>query len=483
MTALLLLGIGLTMSACYMRCPPHCFDDLPSEALGYAVDDADASPAIAIGESLPEAWWELFGDEQLTAFVEQALSCHPTVQAAQARIEAAQAVADQARALLFPTITETTSAIYNQLSQTALVISNSAPPGSPLIGPGIPFYFVLYSTAFNLNYDLDLWCKNRNSWWAALDQTSAKVADEAMVRLSLGVSVADTYLQLQILYDRRDIATAVVANRQRNVEYIQNRFGQNLENAMALEIAESDLATVQRALLAIDQAIALQEHQLQAYLADGFEVPIAKVSLVRRPIPRVPLPCDLPLHLLSRRPDITAQLWLLESARRQIHVAVAGFYPDFSITGLWGYQTIHAHKWFNPISMYSDIGPAFTLPIFQGGQLRANLRGREVDYDLAIIQYNQLILDAVQETLDGITLVTNSAEQLQKQADIAERQQRNYELSQLRLAHHLDAGVDTVPTELSMLQARDQELGALATNVRAILTLIKALGGGYDLCQ
>ena len=196
----------------------------------------------------------------------------------------------------------------------------------------------------------------------------------------------------------------------------------------------------------------------------------------------MPLPKDLPVHLLAYRPDITAQLWLIESAGKLIEVAKAGFYPDFNLTAIFGYQTIHLSKLFIYPSTYYNVDPAFTLPIFDGGRLLANLRGSEINYDLAILQYNELVINAVRDVLDGIAVLKNSYEQYQEFKNRRSQLEQIFNLTKLRVENNLNSNLDYLSSEQNMLVARDQEVVALGNTIQAALTLIKAVGGGYDAC-
>ena len=111
------------------------------------------------------------------------------------------------------------------------------------------------------------------------------------------------------------------------------------------------------------------------------------------------MPHNLPLHLISQRADIAAQIKLIQSAGDLIKVAEAGFYPDFNLNAFFGFQTIHFAQLFKWDSTFFNVDPAMTLPIFDGGRLIADLRKSEIDYNGAILQYNQLVIDAASEVL------------------------------------------------------------------------------------
>lgn len=227
----------------------------------------------------------------------------------------------------------------------------------------------------------------------------------------------------------------------------------------------------------------LREHQLHAYLADQFEEKIYALNIEKRSLPAIPLPENLPLHLISNRPDITAQLWLIESASYQIKSAKAAFYPDFNLAAFFGYQTIFLKKLFTGRSTFYNIDPAVSLPIMDGGRLRANLRISKSDYDLAVYEYSNMILNAVKEVMDGLSVLRSGDSQLQELRGVRIEQEKLLNLSLLREKNHLDSKLDSLIREANALAAQDQEIAALGYTLQAELLLIKALGGGFDICN
>lgn len=456
----------------------------PPNALETAANQALAEPQFVPG-ALPEDWWNLFGDSQLSEFIEKAFAQNPTLQLVKAQILSAAYAADRTRSSLFPNLTWEGDVSRQKLSETGIIPFNTDPTpvhAAPIVATGgqngIPVYFTQYETELILTYDFDVWGKNKNLWRAGLGEVRAKMADEAFARLQLGISLAEVYYQLQISYKRRQIAQALLNNQANQEALTEQRLQAHLVNRQDLLKANFNATSARQSLLEIEGEIAVAENQLRAYLAGNFDEPIAQVA--DRPLPQIPLPCDLPLHLLAHRPDIAAQLWMIESGGRQIEAAKAGFYPDLNLAALFGYQTIHLHKLFKyPSTMY-NIDPAFTLPIFDGGRLLANLRGSEINYDMAVLHYNELVLTAAKEVLDGLAVLRNSEQQLQEFHRLASQQEEIYRNSRLRSIWNLNSSLDDLYSEQNVLMARDKEMIAYGKKIQAILQLIKALGGGYD---
>lgn len=452
----------------------------PGDALELAADETFARG------NLPCNWWALFQDPQLDKLICTAFQRNPTLQSARANIALAAANANRIRSTLFPYVTWGADVSTQKLSETGLIPFNlnsnptaaNTPTAIPAGFNGIPVYFTQTETEFTLTYSFDVWGKNRNALRAAIGETWATVADEAFSRLELGVAVAQVYYQLQIDYQREEIAKAFVVNQEEYQKLTLMRMNDNLDNEISLNISKVNLASAEQSLLQIQADIAVKEHQLKTFLAGDFTECFDTIAMM--PMPSIPLPKDLPLHLIANRPDIASQLWIIESAGRQIEVAKAGFYPDFNLAALFGFQTIHILELFKWPSAYYNVDPAVTLPIFNGGLLKANLRFSEVNYNLAIYKYNELVLNAAREVLDAISLLTNFDKQLDEAAKRREHQEKLLQLMEMRVENHLNSNLDYLISKQNVLTAKDQEFMIVGNSIQAALSLVKALGGGYN---
>lgn len=468
--------------------------NVPSEAIEIAMKEVASPELFDRGASIPRDWWTIFGDDQLSSLIVKALKQNPSLQGAHAQILLAFDQANFVRAALFPTLTWGADVSREKFSETGIIPFNTQNPppqqqfgGPPNVAPGgaagIPVYFTQYETEVSLLFDFDIWKKNRNTLWSALDQMQAKMADTLFAELELGIAVAKTYFSLQVLLKREEIAEAIVKNHSEFLEIVQKRVNQNLDNQLSVHQAEVQVASSKQGLQQVQGELAAMKHQLHALVADDFTSTIDQIALEERTLPIMPLPANIPVHLLSYRPDITAQLWLIESAGKEIDVARAGFYPDFNIAAFFGVQTITFSKLFQWRSTNFNVDPAVTLPIFDGGRLIANLKSSEVNYDLAILSYNQLVLDAVKEVLDGLSSLRYLDLQLQQATKTQVLNQQLFELTEQRVARYLNSRLDLLNYQNQFLLAQDREIVALGNKVLAILSLIKSLGGGYEACE
>jgi len=467
--------------------------ELPENAIENAVDSAHEESVIFTEGPIPTCWWCLFDDMQLAEFIEKAIDRNPTLQKAKERIFAAEYNAQSVRSLLFPYLSLGADVSRQKLSKTGVIPFASGPPGSdtPVISvpavPGentrIPEYFSLYETEINLKYHFDFWDKQKNIWRAALGRVQAAIAEDAFARLELSILVAKTYYKLQMNYKRKEVVSDFVANRKKYADVIERRIDANIDNEISLQNAISNLIDAKDILLQIQAAIDVEEHKLKALMAGNFDEELTQEDIAVSSLPKIPLPKNIHLNLIARRPDIIAQLWLIESASRQISVKKAEFYPDFNLTAFFGFQTIHFRELFKWPSTFFNIDPAMSLPIFDAGQRIANLRGSEINYDLEVLEYNNLVINAAQEVLDALSLLHNAWQRYLEYESKHSHLSNLNKLTALRVTHNLSSSLDELVSEGNVLMAEDQEIIALERAIQAMLDLIKSLGGGYDNCD
>lgn len=470
---------------------------IPLEAPSQPIEEAlsrSTTNSIDLDENIPYDWWKIFQDEQLNTFVSEGLLHNPTFQQTRAKILYAASVAARARSSLYPNLIYGADVARQKFSETGIIPFNTAnksglPNGAGIPGVatggfmGIPVYFTQFETELSLTYDFDFWGKNCNTLKAAIGEMNAAIADEIFARLQFSVAIVQTYFRLQIDYQRQILITQLVKDREAYLDLMRQRVQGNLTDALTLRAVETNVSETIQKLLEVKLEVSLRENQLRAYLAQDFNEDIDPYKILPKQLPKVPIPQNLPVHLLARRPDITSQLWLIESAGRQIQVAKAGFYPDFNISALFGFQTISFPKLFNWPSTFFNVDPAVSLPIFDGGRLQAEFFRSEINYDLAILKYNELVLNAVREVLDGLASLQNSEKQVEVFGKIANDQRELLRLTTLRVENNISSNLDKLLREEALLEAEDNEIAALGNKIDAILNLIKAIGGGYECCE
>jgi NodT family efflux transporter outer membrane factor (OMF) lipoprotein len=415
-----------------------------------------------------EDWWRRYDDAQLDALMAEGLAGSPTLSAARARIARADAGAGVARAALLPRLSGNADATYQRYSENSIY-----PP--PYAGN----WSADGRLAFDLVYEIDFWNKNGAALAAALSQAQAAAADAQAARVVLTTNVARAYFNLQRLFVQREVSRAAIAQREDVVRLTAERFAAGLDTKVEVKQAEAALATVRTELAQYDDAVAIVRHQVAALVGAGPQRGASIVAVAPEHAPGYSPPRSVPLDLVSRRPEIVASRWRVEAAGSDIEVARAMFYPNVNLVAFVGLTSIGLSKLFDIGSGIAGVGPAIHLPIFEGGRLNANLRGREADQDLAVSTYNQAVVDAVRDVADALSSIDNLARVAAEQAKAREATTAAYDLAVIRykagLGNYLT--VLTAQTQQLVQDRLDADLKARAFELD--VNLARALGGGF----
>jgi NodT family efflux transporter outer membrane factor (OMF) lipoprotein len=445
---------------------------------GISSDKAVATPAqYETAQSVPNeggAWPSLdwagqFGDPQLPKLIAEALEGSPSIAQAQARLAKAQSYIESSRSALFPQVTASYSWTRERYSPNGLFV--------PPIGGK---WDSENSLLANATWELDLWGKNRAKLHAAVSQEKAAQAEFQQVRVTLATSVASTYNQLAQLYALRDIAQREIQNRQTIGSITNDRVGAGLDTNVERQTANGNIATSQSTLTDLDGQITVVRYQLGALLGKGPDrgLQIAQPALNAGDV--VALPDNLPADLVARRPDLVAARWQVEAAMHNVKEAKAEFFPDVNLAGNFGFD---AFGW-SDLLLWSSrqvmVGPAIHLPIFDAGALRAQLKGRYADFDLDVANYNQTLVDALNDVATQITSIRSIDKQQGDAQRALDASTKAYQLAVIRYKAGLSPQLQVLTADDNRLAA-EQAVTNLKMHRRDLqISLVKSLGGGFD---
>jgi len=417
-----------------------------------------------------ENWWTKFGDHQLDELMVEALAHSPTMAQAAARVREAIARSQVARSALYPTIGAGASASKEKLSYNYIFPKTAVPRGWNDMG----------EVTLDFSWELDFWGKNRDALKAATSVAKATEADAAAARLLLTTTLADAYIQLQYLYDRRDVIADTLRNKQAFDQLVQRRVAQGLDAKTELEDSAARVDAAKAALAEANEQIQLAQNGIAALLGKGPDrgLDIARPSLsLRRP---VGLPEALDANLLGRVPEVVAARWRVEAAAKRVGVARAEFYPNVNLMAFVGYQSLGLNNLFKSGSDVGSVGPAISLPIFEGGRLRANYRGARADYDFAVASYNEALTQALHETADAVRSLSALVDRTAATDSELAHSEESYRLAKERYQGGLVDYLTVLTTEDALLQARLADAAIHARGYSLDVALVKALGGGFE---
>ena len=437
----------------------------------FATEPSQAKKVNPINTVSEQTWWKDLGDPQLQRLMNQAFNNSPSLAIAEARLNQAQAAVSQYRAANRPQVGLDATAYEAKQSYNYLFPKAYIPQGYTDYG----------QTTLSFNWELDFWGRNRAAIAAASSNAEAAEADAAQARLVLSTAIATAYIDLDRLYQERDLAERAVGIRSDSAKLVQDKLNNGVSNKAQDAQAQAGVFAARADLAALDEQIDLNRHLIAMLtgaspdFANTLERPA--LSLDTQAFGNVPT--QINLDLIGRRPDIIAARWRAEAASAHIKQAHAAFYPNINIAAFAGFQSLGLDKLFSSGSDIGQVGPALSLPLFDGGALKANLKSAESEHALAIASYNQDVLQAMQQVADTLT----SQKALQARLDNSEQALAAYEeayrLSKLRYDGGLSDYTSLLVAEQSLISQRRAVADLKSRAITLDVALIKSLGGAY----
>lgn len=414
-----------------------------------------------------QGWWKVLGDAQLDKLVDEALADNPDMTLVDARVQAALAAAGAADAARKPTLNAGASAAGARV-----------PPILPPLASG--HFGVIRYGYLSFKWDLDLWGGKRAAWQAAVGNAQAAEVDAQAARLELSADVVQAYFDLAGAYAQRDLTSEELQRAEDFLRLTHKRVANGIDSKFSLARIQAESASDRAHLEAADNAVHAAGLMLATLLGAG---PDRALSIERPALPAIPaltLPSDLPADLLGRRPDVVAARWRVEAAGKDIKVAKTKFLPNVSISSLAGLIAPSTLNLFSLTNRFYTIQPALSLPIFEGGALRANLAGKDAAHDIAVAQYNQTLVHAIDQVAAQVDDLRSLGVQVADAETARSSAADAYKLAMQRYR----AGVGNYLEALSVRQeliVAERQLATLQTRRSdAWATLNEALGGGFQ---
>ncbi|HXG05333.1 MAG TPA: efflux transporter outer membrane subunit [Candidatus Binatia bacterium] len=410
-------------------------------------------------------WWTLFDDDELRGLVRAALEANKDLRVAVARVEQARALLGVARAGLFPQLGAGASATANRVSDT--------------VEPrGFGGESDLFATTLDLSFEIDLWGRLRRATEAARAELLAAEEARRTVVMTLVSDVAVNYLALRQLDLELETTRRNLASRERSLQLVRDRFEAGLTSALDLRQAQAELASTAAQIPDLERQIAQTEHRLSVLLGRP-PGPIVRGRPLTGQLFPPEVPAGLPSALLERRPDIRQAEAALVAANARIGVARAAFFPQISLTGLFGVESAALSDLFTGPSRVWQFGPAVTLPIFTAGRNRANLALAEARQREALARYEQAIQQAFREVEDALVAYRQARLALAEQAAAVQAAREALRIAEDRYTSGLTNYLSVLDAQRTLLAAEVAESRTLLARLVAVVQLYRALGGGW----
>jgi NodT family efflux transporter outer membrane factor (OMF) lipoprotein len=434
----------------------------------YPAERSFAEARAAVGDWPTEDWWKSFADQQLERLIAEGLQDSPTMAVARARVLRAQGLAQAAGAALQPNVAIDGTAAYAKPSYNT---------GLP-VPPALHGWNDVGRIGIDAAFELDFWGKNRSALAAAIGETRAAEADLAASRLLLTSAIAEAYSLLSALYADRDVLERTLALREQTLLLVRRRFQFGYDSEADLRQAEAGPPTARAQLIQVEERISLTRNRIAVLIGAGPDRALG----ITRPTARISgtgLPSELPAKLIGRRPDLVAARWRAEAASRRIDVAVAQFRPNVNLLAVFGQQSLGLDHLFKEGSTAGSIGPAISLPVFDGGRRAGAYRVARAEYDAAVASYDATLGFAIQEVADVLIQQRAVALRLSEEEAAATANDRALSLARSRFTAGA-ADLQSVLIAEDRLLVSQRVLSADQSRQLALeIGLARALGGGW----
>ena len=413
------------------------------------------------------AWWDHFSDPVLSHLVRTALENNKDLAIAVANVDQAYAQYGITRSALFPQLDGGASAGRQRLSEKAA--PQQIPPGHQA--------FDDYRLNVSATYEVDLWGKLRRATEAARANLLASEEGRRTVVLTVVSSVASAYVQLRALDRQLDIAVATTGSLGQAARLQQTRFDEGATPESDYRQAQSQFETAAAQVPEFERQVVRQENLIRALLGAN-PGPIERGSTIDDlKFPEVPE--GLPSSLLERRPDIRQAEQNLIAANADIGVAKAAYFPQISLTALFGAESAQVSDLFKGPSRTWSLGSAATLPIFTAGRVRSQVEQAEAARREALYSYQRSVINAFEDFEDALIDRAKFEQIYGEQAKNVEALQRFRDLAVLRYREGVTIYLEVATAEQSLFNAQLQLVSTQSQLFQSYVNLYRAMGGGW----
>lgn len=439
-------------------------------SIEHTVSQSLETPFFLKGEWPKAAWWENFESEQLNGLIVEAIANNPSIQSIRQKIEQARERANSANSKLYPLI-------YFEADENLLFVSKQGLQKA--YNPSFPKQAQLLDLTLTFNYEFDFWDKYRNLFRAALSQEQAEKAELAQIELITSTSLARTYFALRTNLVKQRIYRQIYEVRKKLFLLRQLLLNEAIDDLRIVLLSSERVEEAKKWLLAIEEEVAIDRHLINILRGKGPDEPLNVIAALPDFPPTLVIPDNLSIELLSRRPDLMAQIWRVEALAHEVGAARANFFPNLNLAGLLGLSSTIYNLLFNQSSFETSWIPTVSLPVYTAGDIQSILDAKRAEFQAAVFTYNEMILKSAEEVVDTLVFARTVYGKKVQQESIVKQSSKRLDLSEDRLKNGLDNALVMLEQKEELLQKELEDMDLAYGRYTAAIALIKAVGGGY----
>jgi outer membrane protein, multidrug efflux system len=419
-----------------------------------------SAPASSTPTSLA-SWWQRFGDATLTALVSDALQANTDVRSAQATLREARAARDVSAAQLSPVVG--TSASAQRSNSSGSSTRNS------------------FRLGFDASWEPDIFGARRSAVNASEADVQASVARLGDVQVSIAAEVALAYMQLRGFQAREAIARSNLAAQEETLQLTRWRTQAGLASSLEVEQALAATEQTRAQIPSLQTSIAQAQHSL-ALLTGRAPAALQERLNAASPVPQASndLALNIPAETLRQRPDLRAAEHQISAALARTEQADAARYPSFQLSGSVGLSALTLGALSGSGALVGALLASVSAPIFDGGELKAQVRVQEAALERARVGYQATVLTALKDVEDALVAMRGDRERLERLRNAAQAADNAALLARQRYQSGIVDFQTVLDTQRTLLSTQDALASTQAELSADHVRLYKALGGGWQ---
>jgi len=427
-------------------------------------------PADPSDGMLKGKWWEIYQDQQLNVLEERIATNNVQLKQALETYLAARDQVRVVRANFYPTLSAGPSISRGKISSNR-----------PFAVPGSTGDYGDFVISGQASWEPDFWGRVRRTVEEARANAQAGAAQTASIDLTLHAEMATDYFALRGLDSQIKLLTQTVADLERQLDLTQRRLKGGVATQVDVAQAETQLNTVRAQLVDVGVARAQFEHAVGTianYTLSDFSIPPSPLDLA---LPKIPT--GVPSQLLQRRPDIAFAERQAAAANAQIGVAVSAFYPNITLGGSGGFESTRIGTWIQGPSSLWSLGAQAPELLFDAGQRHALTDQARHTYEAQSDAYRNTIFGAFEDVEDQLAALHILEQESTEEQQAVDAAQRSFNLSNARYKGGVTSYLEVLTAEQTLLQNQVTAINIESRQFAASVSLVRALGGGWDVTQ
>jgi NodT family efflux transporter outer membrane factor (OMF) lipoprotein len=436
----------------------------------FKVASTNDDPRVVITAETIRAWWGQFKDPVLSGIIDAAVSNNVSYLMAQERLVQARWTLVGSAAAFMPKVTM--DGTYARSGEHRFTKSRWS-SGSNHHGDH-------FASGFDAAWEIDVFGGVRRSYESAAASLDAASATVENAWVSLAAEIGRQYITLRTAQERLLVARANLKLQSETYDILKSRLDSGIGDELAVNQAKYN---VEQTRATIPNILALEEQCMNGLAILAGAMPGSLHAKLRK------LPgCDwlvapqrlaaMPLDALRSRPDVRAAERALAAQSAAVGVATSMLFPKFYINGSLGLDSVEASKFFRRDSFLASIGPSFSWPIFQGGNLIANVKKEESKMSELALAYELALQKAVEETRNAYSAYTQEYHRYQSLQGAVAAARAAVDISNDLYKNGLADFNNVLDAQRSLLVLEEALVVSRGTISIDLIALYKALGGG-----